>query len=116
MSEQSASRPRHDPEAFVISDVEGLKAIAEPLRFQLLMAIAESDSTTVKELAARLDVPQTRLYYHVGILERSGLIRVASKRLVSGIEERRYEATAKNWSVDPALASQIGSSGVLKAA
>src|SRR4051812_28910034 len=107
MSEPSASPavPRAGGDQFVIETIDGLKAIAEPLRLRVLMAAAES-TCTVKELAARLDVPQTRLYYHVGILEKSGLLRVASRRMVSGIEERRYEATAKNWTIAPELASE----------
>jgi DNA-binding transcriptional ArsR family regulator len=47
---------------------------------------------SVKELAAELNEPQTKLYRHVKRLESAGLIRVASTRLVSGIMEQRYQA------------------------
>jgi predicted ArsR family transcriptional regulator len=47
---------------------------------------------SVKELAAELGEPQTKLYRHVRQLEAAGLIKVASTRMVSGILEQRYQA------------------------
>jgi hypothetical protein len=47
---------------------------------------------SVKELAAELGQPQTKLYRHVRQLEAVGLIKVASTRMVSGILEQRYQA------------------------
>src|SRR5437588_8753531 len=89
-------------ETFTVEDVATLKAVAEPLRMQLLLALDEGD-LTVKELAAKLEVPPTRLYYHVRMLERHGLLEVASTRMVSGIEEKRYATTAKSWTVSDSL-------------
>jgi predicted ArsR family transcriptional regulator len=54
---------------------------------------------TVKELAAALDVPPTRLYYHVRMLEEHGLIEVVDRRMVSGIEERRYRSIEEAWNM-----------------
>jgi hypothetical protein len=47
---------------------------------------------TVKELAAELEEPQTKLYRHVKQLEAVGLIQVVASRMVSGITEQRYQA------------------------
>ncbi len=61
-------------------------------------------------------MPPTRLYYHVGILERADLVRVTERRLVSGIEERTYRAVARDWSTSPSMpASTLAASGVLEA-
>jgi hypothetical protein len=51
---------------------------------------------SVKELAARLGEPQTKLYRHVKQLEAAGLIRVAATRIVSGILEQRYQASQRD--------------------
>jgi DNA-binding transcriptional ArsR family regulator len=51
---------------------------------------------SVKELAAELGEPQTKLYRHVRQLEAAGLIRVASTRMVSGILEQRYQASQRD--------------------
>jgi DNA-binding transcriptional ArsR family regulator len=112
MSTQTSVEP--DDGRFVVSDIQTLKAVAEPLRMRLLLDLEEGPKT-VKELAGSLDVPQTRLYYHVRILERHGLMRVASTRMVSGIEERRYETTASNWTLAPSLMADPAVSDLLKA-
>jgi DNA-binding transcriptional ArsR family regulator len=101
-------------EVFKIPDVPTLKAVADPLRMRLLMALDEGP-LTVKELATKLDVPQTRLYYHVRMLEQFGLLAVASTRMVSGIEERRYAATAKSWDIADDLLNSPAVADVLKA-
>lgn len=101
-------------EQFVVDDVDTLKAIADPLRMRVLIEM-QDNPITVKEIAARLGVPQTRLYYHVKLLEKRGLVRVAGRRLVSGIEERSYQATAMNWTVSPRLTSMIAETGLLSA-
>jgi DNA-binding transcriptional ArsR family regulator len=110
MAAQTVERAR----VFEIADVATLKAVADPLRMRLLMALDEGP-LTVKELAAKLEVPQTRLYYHVRMLEQFGLLAVASTRLVSGIEERRYAATAESWDIADELINSPAVSDVLKA-
>jgi DNA-binding transcriptional ArsR family regulator len=97
----------------VLSDVVTLKAVADPLRIQILMELSPGPKT-VKEIAADMDVPPTRLYYHFKILERAGLIRVAGRRMVSGIEERSYEATASSWTTAPEATATIVASGIIE--
>jgi DNA-binding transcriptional ArsR family regulator len=60
---------------------------------------------TAKQLAETLEVPQTRLYYHINQLEALGLIRVDGTRVVAGIIEKRYRASATRIAVDRALLS-----------
>jgi DNA-binding transcriptional ArsR family regulator len=79
------------------SHIDILKALAEPLRLNMLYALTrggpQTRALTVKELAAELGEPQTKLYRHIKHLESAGLIRAVSSRIVSGIVEQRYEAT-----------------------
>ena len=91
---------RGDP--LVIRDLATLKIISDPLRRRMLEIVRE-DARTAKELAAALHVSQTRLYYHLNLLEQHSLIRVAETRLVSGIIEKRYRATAYRLTIDKAL-------------
>jgi DNA-binding transcriptional ArsR family regulator len=76
-----------------------LKAVADPLRIRIGLLVLEAPRT-VKEMAAALEVPATRLYYHVKILEEHGFIEVVDRRMVSGIEERRYAGIEGAWSLD----------------
>ena len=89
----------------LISDVETLKALSDPLRLRILetMVTRADVPWSVKELAARLDVPQTRLYHHIELLVERDLLRVAEQRVVSGIIETRYQISALSLRLDPAL-------------
>jgi DNA-binding transcriptional ArsR family regulator len=99
---RGAVQPGDD--VFLIDDLETLRLLTQPLRLRLLEALRTSpEPLTVKELAADLGTPQTRLYHHVNLLEEHGLIRVAQTRLVSGITEKRYAATAARIGVDRSL-------------
>lgn len=82
----------------MVANPAAYKAMADPLRIRMGMMLFDAPST-VKELARALDVPATRLYYHVRILEQHGLIEVCERRMVSGIEERRYRAVDEAWSI-----------------
>lgn len=85
-------------EEFKIADLESLKAITNPLRLQLLERLKRAQ--TVKELAATLDMPPTKLYYHVNLLEEKGFIQVVDTQIVSGIIEKRYQAVARQYHID----------------
>lgn len=76
----------------IISDIETLRVLTDPLRLHILELLAEPH--TVKEIAPKLAIGKTKLYYHINLLEKRGIIRVVSTRLVSGIVEKRYQVAA----------------------
>lgn len=94
---------------YVISDLETLKLLSEPLRIQILEHLAQPH--TVKQLAKELGVVPTKLYYHINMLEERGLITVTDTRIVSGIIEKQYQISA--WRYRPAdnLISLTGPEG-----
>lgn len=100
MGDVSEEKPAGDGAyARPVASVDTLKALADPVRLAILTALMEGVKDprdlpvmSVKELAAELGEPQTKLYRHVKQLEAAGLIRVASTRVVSGIVEQRYQA------------------------
>jgi DNA-binding transcriptional ArsR family regulator len=83
--------------AGVISGADTLRALADPLRLRILSVLMQRDHgvlpvMSVKEVAADLGEPQTKLYRHIKHLEAAGLIKVVATRVVSGIVEHRYQA------------------------
>lgn len=88
----------------IITDLETLQVVADPLRLRLL-ALLRREPQTVKTLAAALAVAPTKLYYHIKLLEERGLIRVAGVRPGAGPAEKEYAVTAHRLSVDRALLS-----------
>jgi DNA-binding transcriptional ArsR family regulator len=114
-SRRPKKRPPADEDVHILDTVERLKAMADPIRIRFILELIDGPRT-VKEVAEALGVPPTRLYYHLRILERHGLVEVANRRLVSGIEERSYQTTADNWTISPDLtASAIYETGALRA-
>jgi DNA-binding transcriptional ArsR family regulator len=102
--DQEAHKRVRPEDLFMISDLETLKVVTDPLRLNMLNLL-RGEPHTVKELASALHLSQTKLYYHIGLLEEHNLIRVTGTRLVSGILEKQYQATAYKLSVDRALFS-----------
>lgn len=89
----------------VITDLEALRIITDPLRLKILevMAADLGRNWSAKEVARAIGTSQTKLYHHLGLMEEHGFLRVAETRLVSGIVERRYAATAQGFRVDRSL-------------
>jgi len=97
-----------------IRDVETLKAISDPTRMRILETMVQrrSPAWSVKELAAALDVPQTRLYHHVELLAERDLVRPVERRVVSGIIETRYAVAALSFQLDRSLFSSDSPEGL----
>ena len=81
-------------EEFVVDDLDTLKVLADPLRLRIRDLMVEP--TTVKQVAAALDLPPTKLYYHINLLEKHGLIVLVDTRIVSGIIEKHYQIAAQH--------------------
>jgi helix-turn-helix protein len=88
------------PETFVVETPEQLKALAEPLRQRLLECFAAP--ATIKQAAARLGEPLTKLYHHVDQLLAAGLIRIASEQRRRAVVERSFVVAGRRLSVSPA--------------
>jgi DNA-binding transcriptional ArsR family regulator len=87
--------PDYDLAKSVTADTpRQLKAIAEPVRGQILDLVLER-AASVTELAAALDRPKSSIAYHVDVLVDAGLLQVVRTRRVRAIEERFYGRTGR---------------------
>lgn len=80
-------------DTLLINDADALKLLADPFRSRIL-DLLRSEVHTAKELAQTLNLSPKKLYYHLKLMEEKGLIRIVSTRIVSGIIEKSYRATA----------------------
>jgi DNA-binding transcriptional ArsR family regulator len=94
----------------VITDVETLKALSDPLRIRILEAMVQAPdlSWTAKRIATALGVGQTKLYHHIKILEERELIRPTGQQLVRGIMETSYRIAALQLRLDRNLLASGG--------
>jgi len=92
----------------VIDRIDELRAIANPLRISLLDLLV-AEPRTVKEIGKALGINSTKLYYHVGEMERTGLVRLVHTELQSGILAKYYRAAARYYYIAPSLLQASGS-------
>jgi len=95
-------KDKAEKKRFHVADLETLRAIADPLRVQI-MELLEGQSLTVKQVAEKLGLAPSKLYYHFGALEKLGMIEVAETRMVANMLEKTYRSAADILDVDPAL-------------
>jgi hypothetical protein len=92
------SMPKTISEQLVIDPLT-LKVLADPSRSYLVYSLAEC-AKPAKQLAVEMDCPITRLYYHLQQLQKHGLIFVERTQKVSGIIEKHYRASAREFVID----------------
>jgi len=87
----------------LITNPATLRIYFDPMRTRIIRTMA-AQPRTVHDIADKLGVPFTRLYYHINMLEKHGLIRVVDVRSLSGVvEEKYYRVTAYRFIIDRAL-------------
>jgi len=89
-------------DSLTLKGLDQVKALADPLRLQLLEALCQKPMTT-KQVSVLLEENPTKLYHHVDILERAGLIRLVKTQQNRGTVEKYYQGTARRFAVDSKL-------------
>jgi hypothetical protein len=92
-------RSKQQIQEVMLLDPVKLKVLSEPLRSFVVYSLVPQ-AKTAKELSTELGCPATRVYYHLQQLEKHELIFVESTRVVSGIIERHYRASARELRLD----------------
>ena len=89
---------------FDVDSFDQIKALAHPLRQRILERFGQGPATT-KQVAERLGEKPTRLYHHVSVLERAGLVRLVETRQKRGTTEKYFETVAGRLRIDPSVLS-----------
>ncbi len=99
MSEEAPGRMK---DTHMLADLRQVRAVADPLRLRILEAFRDKSMTT-KQVATLLGEKPTKLYHHVDLLERLGLIRLVETRRNRGTVEKYYRPVAAEFIVDRRL-------------
>jgi DNA-binding transcriptional ArsR family regulator len=94
------------PELAELDSTDKLEELMHRVRGPLLRHLRTPHSAA--ELAAELEVPVTRLYHHLKVLEAAGFIEVVATRRVGAALERRYRAVARGFRVGPEAVRDTG--------
>lgn len=97
----------------VLETPEEVRALADPLRLDLLRAFGTPRSPN--GAAELLGIPPSRVYHHVDVLERAGLIQVVETRQVRGTFEPRYRAVASIFQLGASISGARGAAGTSRA-
>jgi DNA-binding transcriptional ArsR family regulator len=94
-----------------IADARLVKALAHPLRIQI-MGVLERQDASPKEISAELGVPIANVSYHMRQLKSLGLVRIIKRTQRRGAIEHHYRADKKpqisdsTWDQIPELVKQ----------
>ena len=86
----------------MVKDLETLKILADPLRNQILQMLAPG-KLTVNQVAEKLGLTPSKLYYHINLLEKHGLIQEVDSIIKANIIEKVYWITAYECKMDENL-------------
>jgi DNA-binding transcriptional ArsR family regulator len=95
---------------YIIQDREILKILADPLRTQILETLM-GERQTVKQVADKLGLAPSKLYYHFNLLEQHGLIEVVETRMVANMVEKHFQAMFDEIEIEPGLISTTTDEG-----
>ncbi|GIV64203.1 MAG: winged helix-turn-helix domain-containing protein [Chloroflexota bacterium] len=95
---------KSSPSAFIIRDMETMRVISDPIRAQIFEALLPQPQT-VRQIAEKLGMSASKLYYHFNMLEKFGFIQVQETRQVGNLIEKIYAVTSPTIDVDPSLFS-----------
>jgi len=104
-------------DTMVVAEPKQLKAMADPLRSQLIQLLRDRARST-QEIAEELSVPKGTIGHHLKVLEDAGLIRVVRTRKVRAMTEKFYGRTARLFlyqAEDPADARAISANSLRQA-
>lgn len=103
-----ASSSTAAPDAFAaIASRQALRVVSDDRRHRMLSLLIQ-EPLTAADVAARLRLPRTRVYYHLELLAEHGFIRVVEERPAGRRVESVYRAVARNFKVDATLLNQAG--------
>lgn len=92
-------------ERFVIDSATLLRAISQQTRLEIIRHLIEGP-LTAEELAQAIGQAKSKLYYHLGELEKFELIEVVETHQKNNLIEKVYRATASYYAVERGLFSQ----------
>ena len=87
---------------FMVENLETLRILTDPLRMEILQ-ILDTEPQSINQVAEKLGLSASRLYYHFKILEEHGLISVVQTRMINNLVEKFYWLTAEDIDFDKSL-------------
>jgi len=85
-------------DSFLIEDIDTLRVVADPTRIQI-MEVLTTHAHTVKQVADKLGLAASKLYYHMNTLQKHGLVTLVGTKMVANLQEKYFRASANQFQV-----------------
>src|SRR5262245_46735786 len=92
-------------EVAVIEDPAAAEVSLDPIRARLLAELVTPASATM--LASRVGLARQKVNYHLGALERHGLVELVEERRKGNVTERVLRATAASYVISPVALAAV---------
>ncbi|HDR7659088.1 MULTISPECIES: ArsR/SmtB family transcription factor [Bacillus cereus group] len=89
-------------EVYMIDNLEQLKSISDPLRVKIIHLIGIKPLTS-QMLSDELEIPRSKIHYHLKELEKNGLIEVVRTEQVRNFIQMFYQPIAQSIIASPDL-------------
>lgn len=88
----------------IITTLEQVRVLADSTRLQILEVLfRHKRPMTTKQVADALEEKPHRLYHHMAMLERAGLVKLVDVAIKSGIAEKYYQPAVESLRIDEQL-------------
>ncbi|NNE43370.1 MAG: helix-turn-helix transcriptional regulator [Gemmatimonadetes bacterium] len=101
-------KPKSSGKTLHVTDPKTIRALASPLRMEILQTLDPAKPMTIAEIAEQLGKPRGSLYYHVRKLIEIGVVVEAEQRLSGRRYESLYTVAAERLAVGADPASPTG--------
>ncbi|MFD1361585.1 helix-turn-helix domain-containing protein [Lentibacillus salinarum] len=86
-------------DVYYVQDLEQLKVLSDPLRVNILWEL-DHGAQTGKMLSVKLNLPASKMRYHLTALEKAGLVEIERTDVINGIVQKFYRPIAKEISLE----------------
>lgn len=100
------------PAVAEVSSLEALRVVSDSQRHRILTLLIR-EPLTASEIARRLKIARTRVYYHLDLLAEHGFIGVVEERQVAAMIERTFRARAQRFRVNRGMLAAASSESEL---
>jgi len=88
------------PKTLILRSDEQRRAIASPLRLELIGLFIDREPLSVAQIAERMGRPATAIHYHVRLLETAGLLRRVGEQRSGRRNEALYRPVADVFKIE----------------
>lgn len=81
-------------EVHILNTLEEINIVSDPIRLKIIMTLGATPKTA-QDLSDALGVSQSKIHYHLKILEQYGIIEVVDTELINGITQKYFLPVAK---------------------